>query len=164
MPYGDDAGFEAWLETMGYELPATAPDVAVLRARGSLYVDGYERFWTGERTGGAAQELGWPRTGARVNCTMPVPDDLIPPAVITAAYRAAWLDAETPGILSGAIGTAGTRVKRQKVDTVEREFFDDGAAKVGGGPTFIDATIDGLLSQFICDDTGAAFMWNLGGC
>lgn len=164
MPYGDDAGFEAWLETMGYELPTDAPDSAVLRARGSLYVDSYEKFWTGQRTDGVMQELGWPRTGATVNCTMPVPDDVIPLAVIAAAYRAAWLEAEAPGILKGSAGTSGSRVKRQKVDVIEREFFDDGKAEIGSGPSFIDSQIDGLLSQFVCDDTGAAFLWNLGGC
>ena len=162
--YGDDAGFEAWLAEQGYVLPDDAPTAAVLRARGSIYVDSYEKFWTGQRTGGVMQELGWPRTGATVNCTMPVPNDVIPPAVITASYRAAWLEAETPGILKGSSGTSGSRVRRQKVDVIEREFFDDGKAEIGGGPSFIDSQIDGLLSQFICDDTGAAFLWNLGGC
>lgn len=165
MPYGDDAGFETWLETMGYELPADAPDPAVLRARGSLYVDGYEKFWTGQRTDGLTQPDAWPRTGATVNCTMPVPDDLIPPAVITAAYRAAWLEAGTPGILIGSAPSAGNRIKRQRVEgAVEREFFDDGKTEVGGGPAFIDSQIDGLLGQFICDTSGGAFLWALGGC
>jgi len=164
MPYGDDDGFETWLETMGYELPADAPDVAILRARGSIYVDSYERYLTGQRTGGAAQEEAWPRTGATVNCTVAIPSDLIPPAVVTASYRAAWLEGETPGILNGSAGTAGTRVKREKVDVVEAEYFDDGKREVGGGPAFLDSQIDGLLAQFICDNSGAAFMWSLGGC
>ncbi|ALJ12634.1 DnaT-like ssDNA-binding protein [Sphingopyxis macrogoltabida] len=162
--YGTDQGFTDWLAEQGYELPDGAPAPAVLRARGSAYVDGYERFWTGQRVGGVMQELGWPRTGATVNCTVPVPDDVIPPAVITASYRAGWLDAQAPGILTGGTGTAGERVKRQKVDVIEREFFDDGKAEIGGGPSFIDSQIDGLLSQFVCDDTGAAFLWTLGGC
>lgn len=164
MPYGTDEGFEAWLETMGYELPTDAPDVAVLRARGSLYVDGYEKFWTGNRSGGVMQEDAWPRTGATVNCTQAVPDDVIPPAVVTASYRAAWLEGETPGILRGSAGTSGSRIRSQQVDVIKREFFDDGKVEIGGGPSFIDSQIDGLLSQFICDDTGAAFLWNLGGC
>lgn len=68
--YGTDQGFTDWLAEQGYVLPEDAPAPAVLRARGSAYVDGYERFWTGQRTGGVMQELGWPRTGATVNCTM----------------------------------------------------------------------------------------------
>lgn len=160
--YGTDEGLTAWLAEQGYILPNDAPSLTVLRARGSVYVDSYEKFWTGQRTGGVMQELGWPRTGATVNCTIPVPDDLIPLAVIAAAYRAAWLEAETPGILKGSPVTSGSRVKRQKVDTLEREFFDDGKAEVGSGPSFIDSTIDGLLSAFICDADGGAFMWTLG--
>ena len=147
-----------------HTLPGGAPTAAVLRARGSAYVDSYERYWTGQRTGGVAQELGWPRTGATINCVTPIADDVIPAAVVTASYRAAWLDAETPGILSGATPAAGARVKRQKVDVIEREFFDDGKAEVGGGPSFIDSLIDGLLGQFICDAKGGAFLWTLGGC
>lgn len=162
--YGTDEGFTDWLAEQGHALPDTAPSAAVLRARGSAYVDGYERFWTGQRTGGVMQELGWPRTGATVNCTTAVPDDVIPPAVVTAAYRAAWLEAETPGTLTGSPASAGARVKRQKVDVIEREFFDDGKAEVGGGPSFIDSMIDGLLGQFICNAKGGAFMWTLGGC
>jgi hypothetical protein len=162
MAYGTDAGFDAWLELMGFELPSTAPDNAILRARGSAYIDGYERYWTGQRTGGVMQELGWPRTGATVNCTVAIPDDVIPPAVVNASYRAAWLDAQTPGILSGSTITAGARVKKQKVDVIEREFFDDGKATVGGGPSFIDSQIDGWLGQFICDAKGGAFLWSLG--
>ncbi len=161
--YGDDAGFQAWLDEQGYVLPGTAPALAVLRSRGSAYVDGYEAFWTGYRTGGVMQELGWPRTGARVNCVQAIPDDAIPPAVVNASYRAAWLESSAPGTLAGPAPTPGARVKRQKVDVIEREFFDDGKAEVGAGPAFIDSQIDGWLSAFICDDTkGAAFLWTLG--
>lgn len=161
--YGTDQGFTDWLSEQGYTLPEAAPAPAVLRARGSAYVDGYEKFWTGTRAGGVMQELAWPRTGALMNCTIGIADDAIPPAVVNASYRAAWLEAETPGVLIGAVAAPGTRVKRQKVDVIEREFFDDGKPTVGGGPAFIDSQIDGMLSAFICDRKGAAFMWTLGG-
>jgi len=160
--YGTDAGFTSWLAVNGYTLPGTAPSPAVLRARGSAYVDGYERYWTGQRTGGVMQELGWPRTGATINCTVAIPDNVIPPAVVNASYRAAWLEAQTPGILTGAVITAGSRVKSQKVDVIAREFFDDGKPAVGGGPSFIDSQIDGMLGQFICNLTSGAFLWSLG--
>lgn len=160
--YGTDQGFTDWLAEQGYALPAD-PTPAVLRARGSAYVDGYESYWTGARAGGVMQELGWPRTGATLNCTVAIPDDVIPPAVVNASYRAAWLEAGTPGILVGSAGTAGKRVKRNRVEgAVEREYFDDGKAEVGGGPSFIDSQIDGLLGQFICDAKDGAFMWTLG--
>lgn len=163
MPYGTDQGFTAWLATYGYVLPAGSPTPAVLRARGSAYLDGtYEALWTGERVDGVMQELGWPRLGAVINCATPIPSDVIPPAIVGAAYRAAWLDAQTPGILSGSV-SAGGRVKRQKVDVIEREFFDDGAVTAGsGGPAFIDAEIDGAMRPFICDQNGGAFIWAIG--
>jgi len=160
--YGTDEGFTTWLAEQGYVLPDDAPSVTVLRARGSAYVDGYEAFWTGQRTGGVMQELGWPRTGALLNCTVAIPDDVIPPAVVNASYRAAWLEAETAGILAGPASTPGSRVKRQRVDVIEREFFDDGKAEVGSGPAFIDSMIDGAMQAFICDADGGAFLWSVG--
>lgn len=160
--YGSDDGFDTWLAQQGYTLPASAPTPAVLRARGSAYVDSYEALWTGYRTD-PMQELAWPRTGASVNCKVAVPSDAIPPSVVTASYRAAWLDASTPGVLVGAATTPGKRIRRQRVEgAVEREFFDDGAAKVGAGPSFIDSMIDGMLRQFICEQSGAAFVWSIG--
>lgn len=160
--YGSDQGLTDWLAEQGYTLPDTAPAPAVLRARGSAYVDGYDSRWTGQRTGGAMQELAWPRTGAVLNCVTAIPDDVIPVAVVNASYRAAWLDASSPGVLAGPTVTPGTRVRRQKVDVIEREFFDDGKSEVGSGPSFIDSIIDGLLGPFICDEKNAAFLWTLG--
>ncbi|SMC97130.1 DnaT-like ssDNA-binding protein [Novosphingobium sp. B1] len=159
--YGTDEGFSDWLDEQGYRLP-TGVFPAVLRARGSTYVDSYEVYWTGSRAGGAMQELGWPRVNAFMNCITAVPADAIPPAVITASYRAAWLEVETPGVLAGPVTTPGKRVKRQKVDSIEREFFDDGAAKVGSATAFIDPIIDSLLRQFICDRSAGAFIFSLG--
>lgn len=163
--YGTDQGFTDYLASMGYVLPAGAPTPLVLRTRGSAYIDAtYEALWTGVRKGGVMQELGWERTGATLNCATPIPDDVIPPAVVNASYRAAWLDAVTPGVLSGST-SGGQRIKRQKVDVIEREFFDDGAATAGSGAGgFIDAEIDGAMRPLICDDEGnGAFMWSLGG-
>lgn len=161
--YGDDAGFTAWLAEQGYTLPDTAPAPAVLRARGSAYVDSYEPQWTGQRTGGVMQELAWPRTGASANCVQSIPSDLIPPAVVNAAYRAGWLEASTPGVLVGATAAPGQRIQMQQVDVIKRQFFDDGKATVGDGPSFIDSMIDGWLSTFICDATKTGvFMWTLG--
>lgn len=161
--YGDDIGFAAWLAEQGHTLPGTAPTPAVLRARASAYVDTYEAFWTGSRTGGVLQELGWPRTGASLNCRIAIPSDIIPPAVIAASYRAAWLEAVTPGILAGPIVTPGGRVRSEKIDgAVEVSYFDDGKSSAGGAVVFIDATIDGALRAFICDASGGAFVWSLG--
>lgn len=161
--YGTDAGFTAWLYQQGYQLPSGALPPAALRARGTTYVDGYEAYWTGYRTGGIIQELAWPRIGATLNCTIPIDSTIIPPSVVNAAYRAAWLEAETPGILNGSSAGPGQRVKREKVDgAVEVEYFDDGKSTAGGAVRFIDGAIDAALSGFICVTTGSAFIWSLG--
>lgn len=158
--YGDDAGFEAWLAANGYTLPDGAPAVAVLRSRGTAYLDGaYEALWTGVRADGAAQELGWPRIGARINCVTPVADSLIPPMVVNASYRAAYLDAVTPGSLN-ASATSGQRIAREKVDVIEVAYHNDSAARVG----FTDSGIDGAMRAFICDQSGGFFLQAVGGC
>ena len=161
--YGDDAGFAAWLAEQGYTLPDNAPAPAILRARGSAYVDGYETYWTGQRAGGVMQELAWPRTGALLNCVLAIPSDAIPIVVTNASYRAAWLEASTPGTLAGPSVTTGARIKTEKVDVIEVDYFDDGKSAVGGGPGFVDSLIDGWLNVFICNDQkNAAFLWSLG--
>lgn len=165
--YGSDAGFAAWLASMGYELPPTAPDPVVLRTRGSSYLDGaYEGHWSGYRTDGVMQELGWPRTNATFNCVSAIDPDAIPVAVVNASYRAAYLDAVTPGVLFGVVATGDRKTKREKVDVIEVEYFDDSKSGIGSGASFIDGDIDGAMNAFICDeaDGGTAFLYALGGC
>jgi hypothetical protein len=162
--YGSDEGLAAYLASMGYVLPTGAPSAAVLRARGSAYLDGaYEGLWTGQRTGGVMQADGWPRTGAKIGCVTDIADDVIPLAVINAAYRAAWLEASAPGALSPA-PVIGARVKRERVEgAVEQEFFDDGKASAGAAGGFIDPAIDGAMQAFICANTGSGlFLMSVG--
>jgi hypothetical protein len=100
------------------------------------------------------QADGWPRTGAKIGCTTPVADDVIPVAVVNASYRAAWLEASQPGVLS-ASATSGQRVARERVDVIEVSYHNDGRAKAGGdGPAFVDGEINGMMSAFICPDDG----------
>lgn len=146
---------------MGYTLPGGSPSPLVLRTRGSTYLDAaYEPLITGVRTS-VLQDDAWPRAGAFFNCVTAIPDDLVPNLWITASYRAAYLEAVTPGILSSG-STGGPRVKRQKVDVIEREFFDDGATIAGGANGFVDPTIDGMVRAFICDDSGGFFFTSIG--
>ena len=157
MAYGTDSSFTDWLDAYGYVLPAGAPPASVLRARGSAYIDGaYEALWTGRRTDGVSQTDAWPRSGAKLNCTVAIADDVIPQTIINASYRAAWLEAETPGTLNASF-SAGQRVKRSKVDVIEEEYFDDGSAVSGSVAGFVDAEIDGMMRPFICKRTGFLF-------
>lgn len=163
MAYGSDIGFQTWLDSHGYALPEGAPSLAVLRTRGSAYLDGtYEGIWTGHRTDGAAQADAWPRTGARIACTRAVPSDLVPVSVEYASYRAALLEGMNPGILAVS-ATSGQRVAREKVDVIEVAYHNDGGASAGSGSVaFIDGEIDGAMRVFVCGNAGGVFLRAVG--
>lgn len=99
--YGDDPGFAAWLTMKGRTLPGSAPAPAVLRERGSSYVDAlyYDRF-PGVPTGGAEQERQWPRTDAVDRWGEALASDTVPQRVIEASYEAAWIEGTNAGSLS----------------------------------------------------------------
>lgn len=149
--YGSDDGLTTWLTAQGLALPVGAVP-ATLRAIGSAYVDAaYEaRLQCSRRAGGFEQELAWPRAGHRVN-GQPVPEDLIPPAWINASYRAAWLEANNPGWATGS-NDPNRVTKREKVDSIEREFFS--AADAGGSASapgaVADALINGMIAPWLC--------------
>lgn len=155
MAYGTDQGFTDYLAAQGLALPADAPPAATLRAIGSGYVDaayGY-KLTCSRRTGGWEQELEFPRTGHRVNGQL-LPSDLIPNAWIHASYRAAWLNATTPGWATGSVD--GNRVtRRERVDVIEREFFAaDQAPGSDAAPGMVsDSIINGMVLPLLCSTT-----------
>ena len=154
MAYGTDDGFIAWLTSQGLPPPSVLP--AVLRQIGSNYIDaayGY-KLTCSRRTGGWEQELEFPRTGHYVNGQL-LPSTLIPTAWIYASYRAAYLDDMNPGWATAQV-TPGRITRREKVDSVEREFFNQEDAGGGGSaapgmPT--DAIINGMVLPFLCSNT-----------
>lgn len=155
--YGGDSAFSAWMTENGYTLPAGAPAVAVLRQRGSTYVDGtYEAKFTGYRTGGLSQERAFPRTDAQAYGAA-IPTDVVPVAVEHASYFAALYEAQNPGKLTVAASVAGA-LKRKKIDVIEKEYFE------GSGDAVADATlrlqsVEGLLSPFFARaEIGAVFV------
>lgn len=151
--YGDDPGLTTWLAENGYSLPDGAPAAAVLRQRGSVYIDGtYGYRFPGSPTGGLAQDRAWPRTGATIYGAA-IATDLIPQRVIDASYMAAYLDATKPGSLA-VVTDPAKRVKRQKVDTIEREFFEPGGGSVFAPDTPVSTIIEGMLAPLI----GPAFL------
>lgn len=161
--YGTEQGFTDWLDAQGLTLPEDAQPVAVLRAIGSAYVDaayGY-RLTCSRRTGGWEQELEFPRIGHYVNGQL-LPSDLIPQPWINASYRAAYLNAITPGWSTNAVD--GSRLtKTEKVDVISREFFAPGDANSSdvapGMPS--DSIINGMVLPFLCKqgvrDPGSLF-------
>lgn len=121
--YGDDSGFSTWLSANGYELPVGAPTAAVLRQRGSVYIDGtYVTKFSGTPANGAAQEREWPRTSATDRYGNALASDSVPTRVVEASYMAAYLEASSPGSLA-ASGSASAAVKRERVEgAVEVEY------------------------------------------
>lgn len=153
--YGDNDGLSAYLAAQGLTLPVGA-NLDVLRQIGSDYVDSaYEAFLScSNRTEGVMQERAWPRTGHYLNGES-VPDDFIPPAWVNASYRAAYLQAVNAGWATG--GTNPNRItKREKVDTLEREFFaaGEGSTSATIAPGFnVDPLINGMVSIWLCPQT-----------
>lgn len=162
--YGTDDAFATWLTSNGYSLPEGAPAPAVLRQRGSTYVDGtYGARFVGQPTGGYEQERQWPRSGAVVAGSS-VPDGVIPLPVIHASYEAALQEAREPESLS-LIGSAAERVKREKVDgAVEVEYQQASAEEFAAAMTPIMTTIEGLLSPFLrgADPAVGVGIWSIG--
>lgn len=147
--YGDDSGFTAWLAANGYVLSESAPTPAVLRQRGSTYIDGlYGPRFSGSPVGGFAQERAWPRTDATAYGST-IGSDVIPDAVVQASYHAAYAEATSPGSLS-ASGSEASRVKREKVEgAVEVEYQATVGAFSAASLTPIFTLIEGLLAPFL---------------
>lgn len=149
--YGDDSGFSAWLSENGYALPEGAPSPAVLRNRGSQYIDAvYGSRFLGTVVD-PVQERQWPREGAIVNGKL-IPSDVVPPAVINASYQAALQEANEPGSLS-VVGTSSSAIKREKVGPLETEYqtaTNDGTA---AGITPLISIVDGMIAPFLRDES-----------
>lgn len=143
--YGSDGGFDTWLSTNGYSLPTGAPANAVLRERGSVYIDGtYELRFPGEPTGGASQERAWPRTNAEDRYGNAISG--IPDRVVNASYQAAWMEANTAGILSKTF-TPGTEKVLTKVDKIEWRVVGSEMGREAFVP--VSTVIEGLLAPIL---------------
>lgn len=151
--YGDDAGFNTWLTANGYSLPVGAPSAAVLRQRGSGYIDAtYGPRFYGVPTD-VSQERAWPRSGARIY-GQALASDLVPNRVIDASYQAAYLVATNPGSLSRTVDT-GAQVKRERVEgAVEVEYFEPGKTAAGFITASVNSDIEGLLAPLISPISG----------
>lgn len=117
--YHADRDNAAWTAAGVTDAKRTA---ALVRASAAL--DGqYGAQFPGRKTGGRAQALAWPRTGAWDHCAgEDIPDDETPVQVVSAAYELALAELQRPGSSSPTV-TPGRLVKRQKVEGIEREFF-----------------------------------------
>ncbi|WP_018428224.1 DnaT-like ssDNA-binding protein [Hoeflea sp. 108] len=144
--YGTNEGFTTYATAAGYTVPAG--DIGAARQRGSAYIDGaYGARFTGIPTGGIDQERAWPRTGASAFGSA-LASDIVPLRVVNASYEAAYIELKQPGSLS-VVTDPAKRVKRQKVDTIEREFFEPGGGSVFAPDTPVSSVIEGILAPLI---------------
>lgn len=109
--------------------------------RGSAYVDSLGRrqqplgnwliLWPGNKTGGRAQALDWPRTNACDYEGNTIATDEVPIEVKQATYEAALRELIAPGSLNPDYVPA-TLVKREKSGPWEEEYFgpNDGSNPV----------------------------------
>jgi hypothetical protein len=152
--YGTEAGFTAYAQERGYIVPAG--DVGAALHRATTYIDGtYGARFLGIPTDGLVQVDAWPRTGVPG-----VASDAIPAKVEYAAYEAALAELKQTGSLSRTVDPSRL-VKRQKVDTIEREFFEPGK-DVAAVATPILTIIEGLLSPFLMVETSNLFLRSIG--
>ncbi|OSN39557.1 DnaT-like ssDNA-binding protein [Pseudomonas syringae] len=132
-----------------------AKQAALIRA--SAYIDGkfqaqnscgrWESLFSGVKTGGRAQALQWPRTGATDTEGHAIPADETPIEVVQATYEAALREIALPGSLSPDY-VASTAIKRQKVDVLEIEY--QAPSTVAGVPTRPVITIvDELIAPLL---------------
>jgi hypothetical protein len=159
--YGTEDTFQTWLDDNGYTLPANAPAVAVLRNRGSQYIDAVYGSRFAGSVADASQQRQWPREGAIVGGKL-LPSDVIPAAIINASFYAALQEANKPGSLS-VVGSSSTAVKRVKVGQIEKEFQtakDDGSA---ASITPLISIVDGMLAPYLrAENVLGLGIWSVG--
>lgn len=147
--YGTDEQFQQWLADNGYTLASDAPAPAVLRQRGSQYIDAvYGDRFIG-RIVAFDQERAWPRAGASLRGTA-IPDNVVPQAVIYASFEAAYQEARNQGSLN-ATGSVSGAVTRKKVGELEVQYS---GAQSDGTASFLTpliSTVDGMLAPYLCD-------------
>lgn len=137
--YGSDADLIAYLAETGRALPVDAVPAEV-RAMGSLYVDSFEdRF-----------------CGASLQDTSSFPRDIYNPTPVRiewAAYEAgyAWSNGEN---IFGSGGSQAGTVKREKVDTLEVEYFGATDAGYWENSRYIVPMAYAHLLPYLCDPVG----------
>lgn len=145
--YGTDVDLKSYWDEAGYTYASDAP-FGALRQRGSTYIDAtYGERFPGEPTGGIDQERAWPRVWGN-SLRFGASSTVIPQRVKSASYEAAYLEVTAPGSLAVTVDPA-KRVKRQKIDTIEREFFQPGAPDFWAPNAPVSSVIEGLLAPLL---------------
>lgn len=150
--YHASRGNSAWTDADDHlKLPALV--------RGSWYIDSryrwrypggvfYASLFSGEKTGGRAQELEWPRTGATDYTGEALDPDVVPREVEFATYEAAVRELVSPGSLSPDF-VSTSAVKKEKVGPVEVEYSFTTSDSCWPPNYPIIPTIDGLIAPVL---------------
>lgn len=156
MAYGSEQGFRDWLAQNGYVLSGEDAGVPALLSRASAYIDAQFGARFKGVTTAVDQADQWPRSGVVVNGRV-VPAGVVPLAIVQATYRAAL--AEGQGFsLSRNFDPSVAQVKREKVDVIETEYFQQPTDTAASAP--VVAGLDGLLAPFLRSDSARAIgMW-----
>lgn len=151
--YHTARGNVAWAE-------GSIPEREAALQRGTDYIDGRYRYQTaggcwksmfrGVRTDGRAQDLEWPRTGAKDSEGNAIPPDEVPVEVEHATYEAALLELLNPGSLS-PIFVASQLVTKEKVGPIEVGYSDPQTDGTMPPNRPVVPAIDDILSGLICD-------------
>ncbi|SDT52679.1 DnaT-like ssDNA-binding protein [Pseudomonas prosekii] len=156
--YGTVAEADAYHQAranVGWTGDDVAKQAALIRA--SVYIDGkyqaqstcgrWESLFSGTKTGGRAQPLQWPRTGATDNEGHAIPPNEVPIEIEQATYESALREIAVPGSLSPDYVASGA-IKRQKVDVLEIEYQ---TASTGSGvPTRpVITVVDELVAPLL---------------
>lgn len=133
-----------------------AKQAALIRA--SAYIDGkyqaqnscgrWESLFSGAKTGGRAQSLQWPRTGATDNEGHAIPADEVPIEIEQATYQSALREIALPGSLSPDY-VASQTIKREKVGPLETEFAVSDSASGAGSVRPVITVVDELLAPLL---------------
>lgn len=152
--YGSLAAADAYNAARGNDAWEAGTEAAKLAAlvRASAYVDGMVGqpantsgcvyVFPGQKLGGYAQALQWPRSGVTDRFDEPIPDGVIPTAIEHATYEAAYRELTSPGSLNPDFVPSQV-VQREKVGPLETEY----AVSKNGSPSVrpVIGAIDSLL-------------------
>lgn len=135
--YHLNRGNEAWAAAEEF-----AREAALRRA--SAYLSS-SFSWRGVRTHRRGQSLAWPRAGVTDSEGDALPSDTIPAEIVSATCEIAAVELANPGAMSPSIDLT-QRVKRERVDVLETEYFAASAGDVRPVLPMVADLIGGLLS------------------
>ncbi|GAA0212490.1 hypothetical protein QOZ96_003593 [Brevundimonas nasdae] len=137
---GSDEGLAAWMDARGYSTSLGDLTPAQLRQRATDYIDGlYGTRIVGDQT-----------------------SEPLRTALEYATYAAALHESANPGSLAVGVTAAGA-LKRKKIDTIEKEYFEGSGNAVTDNTLRLSA-VEGLLAPFLIPDNSAPYLglWAVG--